>query len=147
MKAEELGHYWKTSKTPPDTWLDRAEDLIVKHGGKVLARGFGSAGGREAYMLGFELEGDRFRIVWPVLESDDVRAARIQAATCLYHYVKQTLIAARVLGARTAFFSWLMLPDGRTACELSVPEMTNVLPDLRKALLPPGNRTGASAPD
>ncbi len=63
MLAEELGHYWQTSKTSPDTWLDKAEVLVEGHGGTVLSRGYGKSEGREAYMLAFKLEGQAYKIV------------------------------------------------------------------------------------
>jgi|GEM_PF-1955476 len=38
--AEEI-NYRKTSKSTPDTWLDRTEDIIEKVGGIVLMRAQG----------------------------------------------------------------------------------------------------------
>jgi hypothetical protein len=64
--AEDLGHYWMTSKSSPDAWLDKTEELIRGHGGKILARAFSQAEGRAAYLLGFELDGERYKIVWRV---------------------------------------------------------------------------------
>ena len=48
--AEEL-NYWKTSDAAPDTWIDKAEALIVKYGGKVLSRVIGRQGNNEAIAL------------------------------------------------------------------------------------------------
>jgi hypothetical protein len=39
-------------------------------------------------------------------------------------------LSAVVLGARAAFFSYLMLPDGRTAVEATVPELQVDIPSL-----------------
>jgi hypothetical protein len=133
MYAEDVGNYWKTSKTSPDTWLAKAKREIARAGGEVLAEAFGSeAGGRSAYMLGFKFNGEQFKVVWPVLPSKggDDRAARIQAATMLYHDVKARAVSAKVLGVRTAFFSYLMLPDGRTAAQAATPELLDALPKL-----------------
>ena len=137
--AEDV-NYWKTSKTSPDTWMDRAKKQIATLGGTVLAEGFGSEPitGRAAFMLAFEIGGDGFKIVWPVLPSKagDDRAARIQAATMLYRDVKAKCVSATVLGTRAAFFSFLMLPDGRTAAEVAVPELVQAFPSL---LAPPAS--------
>ena len=134
LQAEDVGHYWKTSRSSPDVWIERAKKQIEKLGGKVLMEGFGNepATGRAAYALAFEIGEDRFKVVWPVLPSKtgDERAARVQAATMLFHDVKGKSISARVLGARAAFFSYLMLPDGRTAAEVSTPELLEAMPKL-----------------
>lgn len=127
-------NYWKTSKSYPDKWLASAKREIEKINGVILAEGYGSepVSGRAAYMLGFELQGERFRVVWPVLPSKggDELAARRQAATMLYHHVKQACIDAQVLGARAAFFSHLLLPDGRRAADVADPDLSNMLPRL-----------------
>lgn len=129
--AEEV-NYWKTSRTSPDTWLEKAKREIARAGGKVLAEGFGSDNDRAAYMLAFEFTGERFKAIWPVLpsKSGDDRAARIQAATMLYHDVKARAVSAKVLGIRAAFFSYLLLPDGRTAAEVATPELVEAMPKL-----------------
>ena len=140
MLAEELGHYWQTSKTAPDIWLDKTEGMIEVHGGVVLSRGHGKAEGREAYMLAFELEGRPYKIIWPVLGSKrSERSARIQAATLLHHDVKSKIVAAKVLGNRTAFFQYLILADGRTTAEVADPELLDMLPDLNRPLLTNGD--------
>lgn len=83
-------------------------------------------------MLAFKIGGDRFKIHWPVLPSKGghERAARVQAATMLYHDVKARCISAAVLGARAAFFSFLMLPDGRAVIEVSTPELMQAIPSI-----------------
>lgn len=142
-------NYWKTSTSAPDTWMDRTKKQLKKVGGQVLAEGYGSESvtGRAAFMLGFELQGDRFKVVWPVLPTrgGDERAARRQAVTMLYHHVKAACVSAQVLGARTAFFSFLLLPDGRVAAEASVPELMESIPEMLAgtALPPPEDDTYA----
>ena len=128
--AEKI-NYWKTSRSAPDLWIQRAKNQIEKFGGKILAEGFGAnADGKAAYMIGFEMQGDKFKIIWPVLpsENNDEKAARIQAATMLYHDVKTKCLSATVLGAKSAFFAYLLLPDGRTAIEATVEELTKGIP-------------------
>jgi hypothetical protein len=131
--AEEV-NYWKTSRASSDAWMDKTKRQIEKLDGNVLMEGFGSEPmtGRAAFVLAFEIGGDRFKIVWPVLPSkgDNEKAARIQAATMLYHDVKAKCISSAVLGPRASFFSFLMLPDGRTAAEASVPELAQTIPNL-----------------
>jgi hypothetical protein len=140
VNAEDLGHYYMTSKSSPDSWLDKAEALIRGHGGKVLARAFSQAEGRAAYLLGFELEGQRYKIVWPVLSTKkSIEAARVQAVTLMYHDIKARILTAKVLGNRVAFFAYLLLPDGRTTAQVADPELATTLPDLNRPLLGPGN--------
>jgi hypothetical protein len=98
-----------------------------------LAEGFGSDNsGRAAYMLAFKFSDEHFKAVWPVLptKGGNERAARIQAVTMLYHDVKARAVAAKVLGIRAAFFSYLLLPDGRTAAEVATPELVDAMPKL-----------------
>lgn len=73
-----------------------------------------------------------FKLMWPVLPSREgnVKAARIQAATMLYHDVKAKVVTAKVLGTRAAFFQYLLLPDGRSASEATTPELANQIPQL-----------------
>jgi len=119
--AEDV-NYWKTGHSAPSRWTEQAKAEIVMAGGTVLAEGFGSdaVSGRAAFMLTFNLQGDHFREVWPVLPTKsgkDKLAARRQAATMLYRHIKAAIVTAKVRGARTAFFSALLLEDGRTVAE------------------------------
>lgn len=144
--AEDI-NYWQTGKSSPDTWIDNAQKEIKAIGGKILGWAFGSENstGRAAYMLEFELSGDRFKIVWPVLPTRNGKnevSARIQAATMLYHDVKARCVTAKVLGKRSAFFSYLLLPDGRTAAAVATPELATTLPDLFGARLITAGRGG-----
>ena len=41
--AEDIGHFWKTSKTPADSWMDKTIALIKQHGGKPLQSFTGAA--------------------------------------------------------------------------------------------------------
>lgn len=136
--AEDI-NYWKTGHSDPDKWIERATIQIENLGGQIISWAFGNDAltGRAAYMILFQIDEDRFRCVWPVLpikkikdEKKDTKAARIQAATMLYHDVKQRCITSTVIGARSAFFSNLLLPDGRTASEASVPELTKGIPQF-----------------
>ena len=131
--AESL-NYWKTSRTAPSTWIDRAKEEIDKIDGSVVAEAFGreEATGRAAYMLAFEIDGEQFKVVWPVLptRTGNEGAARRQAATMLFHDVKQRCISAQVLGARRAFFTYLQLSDDRIVGQLSAPELRGALPEL-----------------
>lgn len=133
--AEDV-NYWKSGTSAPDTWIDRAKKEIVAAGGKVGNEAFGrDETGRAAYMLEFSFGAERFRVVWPVLKSraGNERAARIQAATMLYHDIKAKAVSAKVHGARAAFFQYLALPDGRTAAQAAAPELTMLYPKLLTA--------------
>ena len=144
-KAEDIKVYWKTSQTAPGTWIERSKGQIEKLGGKVLLEAIGTEPdtGREALLMMFEIEGDRFKVIWPVLEAkykNNEKAARIQAATMMFHDIKAKCVSAKVVGARAAFFSYLLLPDGRAVVEASVPELQTDIPALFAAnQLEPGN--------
>ncbi len=130
--AEEV-NFWQTSHSSPDIWIERTKNQIEKLGGKVTAKGFESdEQGRAAFMLAFSIDTDAFRIVWPVLRSktDKIQAARIQAATMLYHYVKSACLYAVIVSARSAFFSHLVLPDGRMASQVADGELSEVVPEI-----------------
>jgi len=111
--------YWKTSQSGAERWMERCAEQITRAGGHTAVRAVGQdrETGWAALLLRFSLDGQAFKMVWPVLEarSGNERAARVQAATMLYHDVKARCLSAQVLGARTAFFAFLELPDGRTA--------------------------------
>ena len=130
--AEDLGHYWKTGVTSPDTWLEMAKKLIREVNGEITAEGFGSMGTQAAYMLVFRIGADKFKVVFPVLYSraGNTIAAKRQAATMLYHDIKAKCMVANVLGMKAAFFSYLMLPDGRVANEVATPELAQNFPLL-----------------
>ena len=131
--GEEIGHYWQTSRTAPDTWIERAKKVLSDAGGKILTDAYGAtADGRAAFMLIFKIGDSTFKLVWPVLPSStgNEKAAKIQAATLLYHDVKAKAVAATVMGAETAFFSYLLLQDGRVTSELALPELHDVFPKL-----------------
>ena len=128
-------NYWKTSTSAPGTWLERAASEIERAGGKVVGHAFGSdtTSGYPAYMLMFELGGESFRVVWPVLtpkKPKDELAARRQATTCLFYDIKARCVSAKVMGARLALFAYLQLPDGRTAGQVAMPELERAIPKL-----------------
>lgn len=123
--AEDIKNYWKSGKSAPHTWIEKAEKEIDKAKGKLLASGRMNMGGQAAYVLAFEIAEDQFKVIWPILQSrtrNDLAAQR-QAATMLYHDVKAKCMAARVFGARKAFFPYLVLTDGRVASDVAVPEL------------------------
>ena len=134
--AEEV-NYWRTGQSAPDAWLDHAKRELAAAGGTVLGEAFvaEASTGRQAYMLAFLLDGERYKVQWPVLptKSGNERAARIQAATMLFHDVKARCVSAKVLGARAAFLGYLLLPDGRTAAEVATPALALSLPPLLTA--------------
>lgn len=139
--AEDVGSYWKTSSVNHDTWIDRAEELIRKYGGEVVARVVGRQGSSEAIMLEFVFSDERFKVIWPVLESKydytsqvDIRRAaanaRRQAATMLFHDVKSRGIRHAIAGPRVAFFEFLMLPNGQVVGELASPDLLKMAPKM-----------------
>lgn len=138
--AEEA-NYWKTGDSPPESWIEKAKKEILAIGGTVLTEGFVAQGARAAYLLSFEIEGQRYDAKWPVLPSkkDEVQAARRQAASALFYDVKARVVAWKFQGPRAAFLSYLVLPSGMTAAEASNEELAGQLPDLMRGgqRLPP----------
>lgn len=131
--------YWRTGKSSPESWVQKACEEIERAGGRIdVCLPSAYQAGRSAHVIGFSLNGDTFKLVWPVLEHEpgDKASAVRQAATMLFHDVKARCMAARVFGARWAFHAELCLPDGRTAGQLSTPELAEALP--RVALLVDG---------
>ena len=125
--------YWKTGRTSPEEWVRKACVEIERAEGTIdLCLPSAYQHGRMAHVIQFSLNGDSFRLMWPVAEHEptDTVAALRQAATMLYHDVKSRCVAARVFGARWAFQAELMLPDGRTAGQLGTPELIEVLPPV-----------------
>jgi len=130
--AEEV-NYWMTSSKDSDTWIEDAKREIKSVKGVILGEGFGGdASGRAAFMLMFQIGADQFKVMWPVLPSktNKPKAAKVQAATMLYHDVKSKVVAAKVLGIRTAFFSYYLLPNGQTASEATGAEFMAQIPQL-----------------
>lgn len=131
--AEDV-NYFRTSKSGADTWLERAKAEIKRVGGQVVGSGSFTEdiSGRAGFMLAFRLDDDDFTVKWPVLQSktNQHRAARVQAATALYHEIKNACVKLRFLGARSAFLPYLMLPDGRTAAEVTSSQLLEALPAI-----------------
>lgn len=128
-------NYWKTSTSAADTWIERAKKEIEAIDGSILSEAYGNQGDRAAFMLLFEIAGDTFKAIWPVLESEtgNQKAAKIQAATMLYHDVKAKCVSAKVLGARKAFFGFMLLSDGRVASETGGNEIAALVPPMLMA--------------
>lgn len=106
--------YFKTSKTDPDGWIEKAKAEIVKIGGKVTGEAFASNGDEAGFLLLFTLEKDEYKVYFPVLETrsaKDLLAAKRQAATMLYHDIKARCMLVKVFGARRRFSDFLMLPE------------------------------------
>lgn len=137
--------YWKTgSKRSPAQWIELARKQLVDHGATNIVSAEGEASGREAYMLQFEIQGATYKIVWPVLDlpwnlkekETNRRAARVQAATTLYHDVKACCVKAARYGHRTGFFQFRLLPDGRSVQQLGDAELLDGLPEAMQVGLP-----------
>lgn len=118
--AEDIS-YFMTSKSSADDWLDKCQRTITDAGGNVLDVGYGTREGKSAFMISFSIDEETYRVIWPVLPvkvKTHERAARIQAATLMYHDIKNRCLTALILGSKTAFFSYLMLEDGRQAVDV-----------------------------
>lgn len=130
--AEDLP-YFKTSTVSIDTWIDKAKEEIKRAKGKVETEAFASTDGKEAYLLSFSFGEDKFSIQWPVLKvrnQKDAKAAKIQAATMLYHDVKSRCVSARVMGIRSAFMGYLLMANGKTADQMSNAEYLMFIPQV-----------------
>lgn len=136
--AEDV-NFWKSGVGPPEKWIIQAVDQITKLGGVVVGHAYGTGERGNAYMIGFRLGDDSYKVIWPVLplrytygpkQRQNEQAARVQAATALHHYCKAVCLYAAVVGPRAAFFSHLLLPDGRTAAQATSDELAHFLPPL-----------------
>jgi len=116
--AEDM-NYWKTSRASAGSWLDKASDFLINCGADVYVIAKAQDKGRAAYMIEFGFEPDRFRVLWPVLESKngDIAAAERQAATMLYHDIKSRGVRIKLQGIRTAFVDSLLLQNGSTVAQ------------------------------
>ena len=123
MYAEQV-NYWQTSRTAAATWTIKTLRLITALGGEVQRHAFASEQGRSAFMVEFTIEGQPYRMVWPVLapKGGNLNAAEIQAATAMYHAVKNAVVNAKFIGARAAFFPFLQVGNGQVAADLTGPE-------------------------
>lgn len=128
LPAAEKMPYWGTGRSAPDIWMERTKAVLRKLGATDVCEYYGDQGGRSCYCLTFKIGDENYRVVWPVLPSKlggSPGAARIQAATMLYHDCKARALAAAVRGARAAFFSDLVLPGGSTAAEVAIGDAAN----------------------
>ena len=130
--AEDLP-YWQTSRSS-DKALDEAKKNIAEAGGKITGEGFMMTDGVSAFMLQFEIDGDTFRYVEPVIESKNgnTKSAKIQAAASLKHTIKSRCVEARRKGAKKAFIGEMLLSTGQTINEMDTPELA----EFARALSP-----------
>lgn len=131
--AEDV-NYWKSSTSHYDSWMDKTKRLIMSIGGLIGAEAFGANFGKSAFFLRFSIDRDSYQITWEVLPSKtrDDKAAKIQAATLMYHDVKHKVVMAKVKGVRRAFIEYLVLADGTTVGNADTD-------DLMRAMLIPAS--------
>jgi hypothetical protein len=128
--------YYQTGKSAAETWIERAKKEIRSVGGKITSEMFGvDETGRAAFMLAFQIGEEHFRLLWPVLptrkgDPKSAKAAKVQAATALYHDVKAKVVTAKFMGVRTAFFAYLMLPNGQTASQAAGTDILGYVPPM-----------------
>lgn len=51
--AEDVGHYWKTSQSSPDTWLENTKKEIRAIGGVIVGEMIGTMNGKAGIMVQF----------------------------------------------------------------------------------------------
>lgn len=137
--------YFQTSQAFAESWIEKAKREISSINGKINAEAFGMDDtGRSAFILAFSIGTDTFKLTWPVLPSKkgNQKAAKIQAATALYHDVKARVVSAKFLGLRGAFFNYLMLPGGKTAADVTGEAFLELVPKMM--LLHDGKTNGRS---
>lgn len=122
--AEDVGHYWKTSQSSPDTWLESTKKEIRAIGGVIVSEMIGMMNGNAGIMLEFKADNNQFRIIYPILptrKETDAFAAKRQAATALYHEVKALCVSVKFRGITATFHSYLLLDSGRIASQHTAP--------------------------
>lgn len=127
--------YFQTGKSAVETWIERTKKEIASVGGKLQGEMFGydHATGQASFLLQFQIGDDVFKLIWPVLpcrKPVNERAAKIQAATALYHDVKAKVVAAKFKGTRTAFFEYLVLPNDQTTAQAATADFLDLVPRL-----------------
>ena len=124
--------YFQTSQSNVDTWLDRTKKMIKDIGGIVRREAFANENNTACYLLHFSIGPDNYEIMWPVLPSraGKQKAARVQAVTLMHHDVKARCVTAAVFGPRTAFLPFILLPGGKTAMQVTTPELASGLPGM-----------------
>lgn len=134
--AEEL-NYFKTSKASADSWIAKAKREIMSIGGRVTGEAYlnDADTGRAAYMLAFTLEGRLYSAKWPVMPTkrgtdQDQQAAKVQAATALYHDIKARVVTCKFREVSFAFLNYQVLPNGQTVAEAADSSMVEQLPIL-----------------
>lgn len=127
--AEDM-NFWKSGKSQPDKWLNNAEDIIEKLGGKVTLTAKGKQDDRAAYCMDFVFGNEKFKAIWPVLPSKtgNNRASERQAATMLFHDVKSRSLRCAIFGPRIAFFDFILLENGKTASQVTNKELIEYTP-------------------
>jgi len=133
LYAEDLP-YWRTG-TKYNQAIDEAVNALNKYGAEISMNGQFSIDGVKVIAIQFKLDGDEYRLVERIIlprkrSGTNDRAAEIQAAAALKHNVKSRLNQYLRNGARNAFMSALILPNGRVAHEES-----NI--GLQRLLIPP----------
>lgn len=129
--AEDVGHYFKTSQSSPDTWLENTKKEIRAIGGVITGEMVGAMDGQAGIMLEFKADDTQFRILYPILptrKESDAFAAKRQAATAMYHEVKALCVSAKFRGVKATFHSYILLPNGRIASQLTAPEIEDAIP-------------------
>jgi len=117
LYAEDV-NYWKTSRSDPDSWIEKTVRLITEKGGVVHHYGAATINGSSAFQIEFSIDSDTFRIKWPALKTQtgETRATKVQAATMMYHDVKAKLMNSLIFGAKAGFIQYLLV-DGETVSE------------------------------
>lgn len=125
-------NYWRTGTTSPDKWLEKAKNEIKNVGGTIDGEAYMERDDKRAYTLLFTMDGDPYRITWPVLplkpmkpnnrrtpselRADD-QAAKIQATTFIYNDIKAKCMILKVFGPQATFLQYRVMPDGSTPAE------------------------------
>jgi len=111
--AEDLP-YWQTGESG-DKAIQEAKNALTRYGGRITGEGYGMREGEAAFFLQFEMQGETFRYVEPVMQSRtcNEKAAKVQAAASLKHAIKARVNEAVRHGARRAFMDSLLLPNGQ----------------------------------
>lgn len=141
LYAEDLP-YWK-SGTQYNRAIEEAVNTLGKYGANVTMNGQFVIDGDKVLAVQFSLDGDEYRIVERVIlprkrTTANDRAAEIQAAAALKHNVKARVNQYLRNGARSAFMSALILPNGKVAHEESNVNLQRLLMPNSSAMLSDG---------
>lgn len=131
----EDSNYFGTSSRAAETWLEMAKKELMLVGGKDIRKAAVEENDTAVYVIEFTLDGDTYRMSYPAMPckkatSQNLKKAKVQAATFLYHAIKARALDMKILGAKAAFGSFMLVDGLRTVSDVLTGTPSAALPIL-----------------